>query len=109
MQDSVERFLARLRDVHPIIPVIFQHGACFELYRIMREIWPLAEPWYTDREGHCYIRIHGRFYDIRGHHPHVCPDIQRMDAVMQRKAFRWRDRNSVGHWIDRLMEDRLTG
>jgi len=62
----VDLFLARLRASHPDMVTIFTEGSCWELYEIMRVIWPQAEPWYCRYPGHVYVRIDGVFYDIRG-------------------------------------------
>ena len=56
--------LAALRNSHEHARGVFRHGGCYEMYRILRTIWPAAEPWYID--GHVYTSIDGRLYDIDG-------------------------------------------
>lgn len=65
--DPVERFIALIREIDPrYMTDLFQQGACYHLFLILRDRWPDAEPWYAPYEGHVYTRIAGRWYDIRG-------------------------------------------
>lgn len=64
--NTTELFLARLRNSHPDMSWIFTHGSCWELYEILRTVFPQAEPWYCQDPGHVYVRIDGVFYDING-------------------------------------------
>ena len=57
-------FLARLREAHPGMRLVFTRGGCFELYQVMRAIWPDAEPWYDFEKAHVYTRIGPFFYGI---------------------------------------------
>ena len=68
MSHAVETFLARLRGSHPDMTAIFTRGSCYELYEIMRVIWPDAEPHYHWVGGHVYVKIGHWFYDINGRH-----------------------------------------
>lgn len=104
MIDPVEHFLARLRSAHPLIPVIFRCGGCYELYLLLREVWPDARPWHSDSEGHVYVEVDGRFYDILGRCIRVAPDAQPMPAWMQHQAHRWHRRLSLGRCVDIVME-----
>jgi hypothetical protein len=64
----IETVLSRLRGAHPDMETIFMHGSCFELYGVMRAIWPDSEPWYQPIEGHVYTKVGSHLYDIRGKH-----------------------------------------
>lgn len=66
MMREPEKFLARLREAHPEIEGIFLEGGCFELFRIMRTLWPQARPWHDIVAGHVYVEVDGDLYDIRG-------------------------------------------
>jgi len=46
----------------------FMNGDCFKLYLMMKRIWPESEAWYDGIEGHVYISLFGKFYDINGQH-----------------------------------------
>ena len=43
---------------------IYTDGACFELYRILKTIFPHAEAYYDG--SHVYTKIGNKFYDING-------------------------------------------
>lgn len=64
--ETIERFLAALRQFHPDMEFMFRHGGCYHLFVILRTLWPQAELWYVDNPGHVWTRIDRRFYDIRG-------------------------------------------
>ena len=66
MQNQVEKFLARLKDSHPDMELIYTRGGCYQLYLILRVMWPQAIPWYDYHEGHVYTEINGCYYDING-------------------------------------------
>lgn len=42
----------------------FTNGGCFQLYRILKQLYPNAEAWYS--HGHVYTKINEGFYDING-------------------------------------------
>lgn len=42
----------------------FTNGGCFQLYRVLKHIYPKAVAWYV--HGHVYTEIEGMFYDING-------------------------------------------
>jgi len=68
----------------------FHTGGCFQLYRILKHIYPLAEAWYDPIAGHVYTRIDDGFYDIDGKHEqggkwHRMSD----DEMLLAKAFEW--------------------
>lgn len=71
--DQIERLLARLRESHPGMVDIYTRGACYELYEVLRVVWPQAEPWYDFEHGHVYTRIGQWWWDIRGRHRRISP------------------------------------
>lgn len=73
-----EALIARLRGAHPDMEWIFMRGSCFELYEILRVVWPEAEPWYSQIEGHVFVKIGPWWYDIRGRHRKAPPDANLM-------------------------------
>ena len=88
---QIERFLAALRGSHEHMTGVFLRGSCYELATILRTLYPDAEPWKLD--GHVYVRIDGRFYDIRGRR-HLTPEQQnRAVARFERTdpPHRWRN------------------
>jgi len=104
INNPIERFLARLRDVHPIMLYIYQRGGCYELFLMLREIWPEAEAWYAEAEGHIYTKIGNHWYDIRGQHVAVKDKIHfgPLEVHRQHGAFSWKKTIHVDHYIDGL-------
>lgn len=43
---------------------IFTEGSCFNLYLLLKQIWPQAECYYDD--NHIITKIDNKFYDING-------------------------------------------
>jgi len=65
---SPSKLIRLLRESDPVyMRNLYCRGACFHLYRILRVVWPDAEPWFDDNIGHVYTRIGARWYDIEGH------------------------------------------
>lgn len=88
------RFLAALRGAHPDTVALFTEGACYELWKIMRVIWPEAVPMYSQQEGHVYIEIDGRLYDIRGLHLRAPADLRPLDHNNVDRPHRWARRDT---------------
>ena len=62
----VKEFLKELKDSADIQYKIFTEGSCFRLYLILKTIFPDANAYWSDRDGHCITEIDGKFYDIGG-------------------------------------------
>lgn len=61
-----EKLISAIRNSFPGAVTVYTRGGCFEFYRILKEVFPDAEPFYDDMEGHVYTKIGGKFYDING-------------------------------------------
>lgn len=64
--NTVLQFLRELRDSDSRMQKIFLEGSCFRLYCILKTIYPNAEPYYSQVDGHWVTKIDGSFYDING-------------------------------------------
>lgn len=64
--ETVEIFLKELRDSADIQYKIFTEGSCFRLYKLLKIIYPNSVAYWSDRDGHCVIKIDKSFYDIGG-------------------------------------------
>lgn len=62
----VLEFLKELKDSFSESYKVYTEGSCFRLYLILKTIFPSANPYYSELEGHWITEIHGRFYDING-------------------------------------------
>lgn len=59
-------FLTKLRESADIQYKVFTEGSCFKLYEIIKTVFPQAEAYWSDRDGHCITKVDGEFYDIGG-------------------------------------------
>ena len=66
MKKTILKFLKELRDADPTIQNIFISGSCFRLYKILKTLFPGAEPYYSHLDGHWVTKIFGSYYDING-------------------------------------------
>lgn len=105
-RNQVEKLIDAIRNTHDTMQDDFMYGCCFELFKILRVVWPQAKPWYVYVEGHIYTEIDGKFYDIRGMHHKIGPMAVPLERGKDFKphlfhnAFRWhrsfnRDRREV--------------
>lgn len=62
----VEKFIRLLADSVPDADRVYREGNCFKLFLLLRHVWPNAEAWYDQVEGHVYTKIGKSWYDIRG-------------------------------------------
>lgn len=65
---TVIKFIEILRNARPDNLHYFMNGGCWEMFRILRSVWPEAQPFYTWEEikGHIATKIGNSLYDIRG-------------------------------------------
>ena len=64
------KFIEILRNARPDNEHYYLNGGCWEMFRVLRGIFPQANPYHTwdsrDICGHVATEIDGKFYDIRG-------------------------------------------
>jgi hypothetical protein len=65
---SVLDFISVLRSARPDNAHYYMNGGCWELFRILRGLWPEAQPYHTwiEISGHVATKIGTHLYDIRG-------------------------------------------
>lgn len=97
MLDPVEKLCAVIRAAHPDMVDLFCYGQCYNFFLILRTVYPQAEPWYDQIEGHVYTRIGKFWYDVRGKHLRVSEACQPLDHKRGDKPHRWgtRDHRSL--------------
>jgi len=87
-----EHFIATIRDSFKDAEYVYLNGSCFEFYKILKCVFPDAEPYYDAVTCHIFTKIGSGYYDIRGRiRPtlEVCDPLRnRPDTV--RKIHRWR-------------------
>lgn len=65
-KERIENFLSALRDSYEEMFLIFTEGSCFKLFLMLKAIFPEAEAYWSEKDGHCVTRIDSNFYDIGG-------------------------------------------
>ena len=90
----IVEMLRALRNAHEHIAGVLRHGSCYELYQVLRALYPDAEPWKLD--DHVYTRIRGRFYDIHGERKLDADEMRRAVPKFERRdpPHRWRNRDA---------------
>jgi hypothetical protein len=61
-------FIQAIRESAPYMVDIYQQGSCWHFFKILKLVFPDAEPFYVYDEcnSHVLTRIGGKFYDITG-------------------------------------------
>jgi len=63
---AAKEIARHLRETHPDMEHTFTRGGCFKFYEMLRANFPDAEPYYDPIEGHVYVNIDNRYFDIKG-------------------------------------------
>ena len=63
---KIDRLLNYLRKSTTASTYIFKNGGCFMLYKIIKLLYPKAEAYYDQIEGHVYTKVNQKYYDITG-------------------------------------------
>lgn len=63
---NINEFLKTLRESADIQFKVFTQGSCYRLYMIIYSIDNSAEPYWSDVDNHCIIKLNNKFYDIGG-------------------------------------------
>ena len=101
-----EHFLRALRNSHEHMRGVYRHGGCYELFRVLRTVWPKAQPWFID--GHVYTKINNRWYDIDGQWKPSEAQSKRLRPLFEegRTPWKWRNRASEAR---RGFQERVLG
>lgn len=63
---SPVEFIRSLRESFNGSEIVYTQGSCYQLYLILKGLYPEAEAYYDDIEGHVYTKIGDKLYDIYG-------------------------------------------
>ena len=63
---KIEKFLKALRDSDFFIEHIYMNGGCYQLYKVIKSVFPDAEPYFSKELVHIAAMVDGKLYDIRG-------------------------------------------
>lgn len=64
--DKIVSFIKEIYNANPIMKDIFLYGSCYNLYHILKKVYPNAICYYSQKHGHAITNIDGLFYDITG-------------------------------------------
>lgn len=92
MKDVI-RFLDALRASHQDMETVFTQGQCYNLFLLMRTVWPEAKAFYSMAEGHVYVEVGGAFFDIRGRHFSPPKDLAQLNHQRGDRPHRWGKRD----------------
>jgi hypothetical protein len=59
-------FIRSLRESFTGAKVVYTNGSCYQLYLILKGLYPKAVAYYDDYSSHVYTRIGDKYYDIYG-------------------------------------------
>lgn len=68
-KDQHEKVISLIKAIaqsFPDAPIIYQFGACYSFYKILKSVFPEAEAYETKDNNHIVTKIGGRFYDVKG-------------------------------------------
>ena len=65
-KEKILSFLKALRESDFYIPYIYTCGGCYQLYKVLKTIFPTAQPYLGVYCAHVITEIDGVFYDISG-------------------------------------------
>jgi hypothetical protein len=80
-----------IRNSFPDARKVYTEGGCFELFKILRTVFPDAEPYYDEIEGHVITLINGKFYDITGQVRRPDKWCGPMRERVMKQAHRWKE------------------
>lgn len=63
---KILKFLKALKDSDYFIQHIYTQGGCYQLYKILKTLWPQAKPYSNTYMAHVATMIDGVLYDIHG-------------------------------------------
>ncbi len=68
---KVISFIKTVRESFPDSSIVYQYGACYGFYKILKSVFPNAVAYYDPRNDHVVTKIDKRFYDIVGEYTRV--------------------------------------
>lgn len=64
--NKVLKFIDALRNSDFFIEHLYLNGSCYQFHRLLKELYPDAEPFINEGKNHIITRIDGLYYDITG-------------------------------------------
>lgn len=64
--ENIESFLKALRESDFFIEHIYLNGGCYQLYKVIKTVFPDAKPYMSTYFAHVCTMVDGKLYDITG-------------------------------------------
>lgn len=66
VHEAVIKLIMEVRNANPIMVDVFTKGSCFNFFMMLRAVYPEAQAYYSQIEGHVITKIEEWYYDING-------------------------------------------
>lgn len=87
--EMVDAFLQAMRESDFYIKFIYTEGGCFQLYKILKVLFPDAEPYMLGNGTHVATMIGGKLWDIYGEVKDGDGDFCKMTEAQMQDAEKW--------------------
>lgn len=76
---KIHSFIKVIRESFPDASIIYQWGACYGFYLILKHNFPSAIAYFSDKDkDHILTKIGNRFYDITGEYDWETKDVSKL-------------------------------
>lgn len=82
-------FIEALRKTDKHIEHIYMNGGCYQFYKVLKKIYPSAEPYINEEKNHIATKIGDSFYDITGHARGLFHPLINKDEIEMCKKWRF--------------------
>lgn len=65
-KEKILSFLKALKDSDFFIEYIYTRGGCYQLYNVLKSLWPSAQPYLGVHMAHVITKIGDCYFDIHG-------------------------------------------
>ena len=65
-KEKIISFLKALKDSDFFIEYIYTRGGCYQLYKVLKSLWPSAQPYLGVHMAHVITKIGDCYFDIHG-------------------------------------------
>lgn len=87
---QVIAFIRTIRESFPDAAIVYQYGACYGFFTILKSVYPNAQCYFTDSEqDHVITKIQNRFYDIKGEYPFRFTKLSEIVKLTEKDHARW--------------------
>lgn len=89
MENKLLNFLNTLRESDLYVPYIYSEGSCYQLYNVVKTIFPEVEAYTNLAFDHIILKYESHFYDIFGIYRKNILDLQKLTPEQHEIASKW--------------------